>query len=36
MKKSAGKDKNLKKSAAGKQASDELTSDDEDIYGYYH
>ena len=36
MKKSEGKDLLVKKDARGKQALDELTSDEEDGYGYYH
>ena len=35
MRKSAGKDKLIIKEGVGKQAMDELTSDDDDAYGYY-
>ena len=36
MKKSEGKDLLVKKDAKGKLALEELTSDEEDGYGYYH
>ena len=35
MRKRAGKDKLIIKGGVGKQAMDELTSDDDDVYGYY-